>query len=90
MTSRQIIVELIDQGKITGEQAVILINDIVVAEMCEAQKVLDQCKPKVPDYSELTSNLRWISPTSTYTTTGYCDSSTGTNSAIGTIVANSI
>lgn len=85
MTSREIIIKLIDEKKITGEQAVILLNDIIVAELCEAQKVLDQCKSK-----ELKYNPSWISssPNITYTSTsGRCisDPNCGTTLSVSSI-----
>lgn len=46
MTSRQIVIKLIDEGKITGEEAVELINSIIIAEIEQAKDVLDQCKKK--------------------------------------------
>ena len=60
-TSREIIIKLIDEKKITGEEAVILLNDIIVSELCEAQKVLDLCKPKEPKLYDLkTNNTSWV------------------------------
>ena len=43
MTSRQLIIKLIDEDKITGEEAVVLLNDIIISEMCQAEKVLKEC-----------------------------------------------
>ena len=44
MTSREIVIDLIDKGLITGEQAFTLINDIVAAEIKEAIEVLNESK----------------------------------------------
>ena len=40
-TSREIIIKLIDDKKITGEEAFQLINDIVASELLNAQKTID-------------------------------------------------
>jgi len=40
-TSREIIIKLIDDKKITGEEAFQLINDIVASELVNAQKTID-------------------------------------------------
>lgn len=82
MTSREIVIKLIDEKKITGEQVVVLLNDIIVAELCEAQKVLDQCKPK-----ELKYNPTWVSVNpNTYTsgTSGICVSDSTYTTALTT------
>lgn len=42
LTSRQIIIKLIDDKIITGEEAFTLINDIIQAEMVETYKVLEK------------------------------------------------
>ena len=42
LTSRQIIIKLIDNKIITGEEAFTLINDIIQAEMVETYKVLEK------------------------------------------------
>ena len=44
MTSREIIIDLINRQIINGEQAFILINDLLKSEMMEAWKVLDESK----------------------------------------------
>jgi len=69
MNSREIVIRLIDEKKITGEEAVVLLNDVIVAELCDAQKVLDQCKANEPKLIRLSAN-----PWSTTGTT-VCDSS---------------
>lgn len=56
MSSREIVIKLIDEKKITGEEAVVLLNDVIVAELCDAQKVLDQCKAKEPTLTRLGAN----------------------------------
>lgn len=42
MTSKEIIVKLIDEHLIDGEQAYVLINDIVQAEMVATMKLLKE------------------------------------------------
>ena len=46
MTSREIVIDLIDKGLITGEQAFTLINDIVAAEIKEALEIIEKSKKK--------------------------------------------
>jgi hypothetical protein len=46
MTSREIIIKLIDEHQISGEEAFTLINDIVAAEIYEATKTLFESKSK--------------------------------------------
>lgn len=56
MSSREIVIRLIDEKKITGEEAVVLLNDVIIAELCDAQKVLDQCKANEPKLTRLSAN----------------------------------
>ena len=68
MTSREIIIDLIDRQIIDGEKAFILINDLLQSEMMEAWKVLDDSKK-----ASKKNNLDWlqVQPFSgPYTTTG--------------------
>lgn len=44
LTSRQIVARLIDEGQISGEEAVELMNSIIIAEMTEAKEILDKCR----------------------------------------------
>lgn len=44
MTSREIIIDLIDKDKITGEQAYVLLNDIFKAEMVAVNETLKESK----------------------------------------------
>lgn len=41
MNSREIIIDLIDSGKINGEQAAILLNDLFQSELLESWKALN-------------------------------------------------
>lgn len=54
MTSREIVIDLIDKGLITGEQAFTLINDIVAAEIKEALEIIEKSK------KSQSSGLQWI------------------------------
>ena len=56
LTSRQIIIKLIDNKIITGEEAFTLINDIIQAEMVETYKVLEK---KDSEKSSQTWNSDW-------------------------------
>ena len=42
MTSREIIIDLIDKDKITGEEAYVLLNDIFKAEMVAVNETLKE------------------------------------------------
>lgn len=86
MTSREIVIDLIDKGLITGEQAFTLINDIVAAEIKEAIEVLNESKKNWGSIrlgSQGTASPDpWISPwtcpstTTSATITSNLDSST--------------
>lgn len=41
MTSKEIIIKLIDEKKINGEEAYIIINDVLQSEMLETYKALE-------------------------------------------------
>ena len=55
MTSREIIIDLINRQIINGEQAFTLINDLLKSEMMEAWKILDESKK-----SSKKNNLDWL------------------------------
>lgn len=84
LTSRQIIIKLIDNKIITGEEAFTLINDIIQAEMVETYKVLEKKDseksnfiwPAVQKVSP-TTNPIWTDNTITYNS-GTC-TNTATN-----------
>lgn len=44
MTSKEIIIKLIDEKKINGEEAYVLLNDILQSEMLETYKTLENKK----------------------------------------------
>jgi hypothetical protein len=46
MTSKEIITKLIDERLITGEEAYVLINDIIAAELLESIKILKESDKK--------------------------------------------
>ena len=82
MTSREIIIELINKQIIDGEQAVTLINDLLKAEMLEAWETLNASKQSdklnVSDINKIWVNTSpYTSTASTYTTA--LTSSLGTN-----------
>lgn len=98
MTSREIVIDLIDKGLITGEQAFTLINDIVAAEIKEAIEVLNESKKNWGSVrlgaQGTASPDPWISPwtcpstTTSATITSNLDSSTYAISNIGNANAN--
>lgn len=61
LTSRQIIIKLIDNKIITGEEAFTLINDIIQAEMVETYKVLEKKDNEKSNYTW--STVQKVSPT---------------------------
>lgn len=81
MTSREIVIDLIDKGLITGEQAFTLINDIVAAEIKEALEILNESKKNLDNnWLNTQINKDWISvssnPTWTYVPTSTCATTT--------------
>jgi len=83
LTSRQIIIKLIDDKIITGEEAFTLINDIIQAEMVETYKVLEKKDSEKSsqtwkdDWNRLTTTPIWVGDTGTIT----YNSGTCTNTA---------
>lgn len=75
MTSREIIISLIDQKVINGEQAFILINDIIAAELLEGIKILKESDKK----DTIVWNNGWTT-IPTYTSTISCTSGTSSSS----------
>lgn len=55
MTSREIVIDLIDKGLITGEQAFTLINDIVAAEIKEALEIIEKSKNQ-----SKSNGIQWV------------------------------
>lgn len=101
MTSREIVIDLIDKGLITGEQAFTLINDIVAAEIKEALEVLNESKKNLDnnwlntqinkDWISVSSNPTWTyMPTSTCATTLTSNLNDSSSYALASNVANSI
>ena len=77
MTSKEIITNLIDQRLISGEEAYILINDIVQAEIVATMKLMDNSKDNNQNIWTVTANPpSWYN--NTYTTT--CESGSATYS----------
>ncbi len=73
LTSRQIIIKLIDNKIITGEEAFTLINDIIQAEMVETYKVLEKKDSEKSsqtwkdDWSKITTTPIWVGNTDSIT-----------------------
>lgn len=93
LTSRQIIIKLIDNKIITGEEAFTLINDIIQAEMVETYKVLEKKDAEKSDYiwptvqkiSPSLVNPTWIGSSDSIT----YNSGTCTNTAATSCIAGS-
>lgn len=88
LTSRQIIIKLIDNKIITGEEAFTLINDIIQAEMVETYKVLEKKDTEKSNYTWTTQQKvpstitpTWIGGIDTIT----CNSGTCTNIAASSV-----
>lgn len=84
MTSREIVIDLIDKGLITGEQAFTLINDIVAAEIKEALEIIEKSKKNQSNGIEWVkiNNEPWsitTSPNWTYSPTITASSGTTCN-----------
>ena len=83
MTSREIIIDLIDKKIVNGEQAFTLINDLLKAEMLEAWETLNASKQN--NKSSLTNddfNKIWVAanpPYSSGTYTTALSATSGTN-----------
>jgi len=61
LTSRQIIIKLIDEKIINGEEAFTLINDIIQAEMVETYKVLEKKDAEKSHYDwRTTTTPIWV------------------------------
>ena len=75
MTSREIIIDLIDKKIINGEQAFTLINDLLKAELLEAWETLNASKENGKSNFTDDFNKIWVQ-TTPYSTTGYSSAST--------------
>lgn len=87
MTSREIIIDLIDKQIINGQDAFTLINDLLKAEMLEAWETLNASKQS--GRSSLTNddfNKIWVQTSSPYAA-GYSSASTLTTTS-GTNLSN--
>lgn len=71
MTSKDIIIKLIDNKAITGEEAYVLLNDILKGEMVAVNEML---KPKTPNNGYIWTT----SPSITYATADTAGVSCGT------------
>ena len=74
MTSREIIITLIDKQIINGQEAFTLINDLLKAELLEAWDTLNASKEKSSSRLTISDlNSVWVANPnySTYATTGY-------------------
>lgn len=87
MTSREIIIDLIDKQIINGQDAFTLINDLLKAEMLEAWETLNASKQSgKPSLANDDFNKIWVAANppysygSTYTTTAL-NATSGTNSS---------
>ena len=87
LTSRQIIIKLIDDKIITGEEAFTLINDIIQAEMVETYKILEK---KDTEKSSQTWNSNWNKLTTTPTWIGGIDTITCNSGTCTNIAASSV
>ena len=83
MTSREIIIKLVDDKLITGEEAFTLINDICKQEMYDVWKTLESSKVNT------TPNITWtydkLYDSGPYSTSGNSAASTGTTYAVKSV-----
>lgn len=75
MNSREIVIDLINKQIINGEQAFVLINDLLKAELMEAWETLykEQADKKSNSFTDL--NKLWVN-TTPYTVSTYGNSGT--------------
>lgn len=74
MTSQEIVIRLINEKLINGEEAYILINDLVQAELVASMKMLKEPElnqipitwSTIPSYTTTVSGIATNSATSTY------------------------
>ena len=86
MTSREIIIDLIDKKIINGEQAFTLINDLLKAEMLEAWETLNASKQNSKSgFTNDDFNKVWIAANPPYSTNTYGTALTATQ---GTTVSS--
>lgn len=90
MTSREIVIKLIDEHLITGEEAFTLINDIVASEIKAAMDVLKESKSNDSEIKWNGSKLVWTSPWTDTTTSpiGTYVYNTSTGTAASTLSAS--
>ena len=89
MTSKEIIIKLIDEKKINGEEAYIIINDVLQSEMLETYKALEN-KKNSDIFKDIynkpyttTANPTWIGGLSTSSGTYGFDNCVGSSSPKG-------
>lgn len=71
MTSKDIIIKLIDSQTITGEEAYVLMNDVLKGEMVAVNEVFK-------DFNKKSSGTTWVSSPYTITTASAIDAATTT------------
>ena len=76
MTSKEIIIKLIDEKKINGEEAYIIINDVLQSEMLETYKALENKKNS--DIFKDIYDKPYTTPNTTPTWIGGLSTSSGT------------
>lgn len=85
MTSKEIIIKLIDEKKINGEEAYVLLNDILQSEMLETYKALENKKNsdifKDMNPKQYYTTPTWIGGLSTSTGTYGFDNCVGSSTA---------
>lgn len=79
MTSREIIIDLIDKEIINGEQAFTLINDLLKAELLEAWETLNASKENKNSSRLTLSDLNSVWVNSPAYSIGTCDTGYVTN-----------
>lgn len=90
MTSKEIIIKLIDEKKINGEEAYIIINDVLQSEMLETYKALENKKNSdifkdiyTKPYTTPNTNPTWIGGLSASSGTYGLDNCVGSSSPKG-------
>ena len=70
MTSKEIITNLIDEHKITGEEAYVLMNDVLKGELTNVWTLLNDKTTTITPNTWLTQTPSWLYGTTTDNTYG--------------------
>ena len=87
MTSKEIIINLINEKKINGEEAYVLLNDILQSEMLETYKALEN-KKNSEIFKDVNRTPIWVNTLTTTDNSSYssaCSAATAINGPLAHI-----